>query len=297
MAGPNSKSPAFQFYPGDFLSDSKVMLMSNAAVGCYIKLLCHCWNDGSISTKIEDIAKLCGEHADAMAMLWESIETCFKTHPKDDTKLIHPRLDKERKKQKENRKRRVSAGKKGAKARWESDGNATDLPMAKNGLSSSSSSSSSTTVIKKHPGEKKPAKKPGEIQDTTKALRAWVSEFEKQLNDNPNLEHARDNTILKKLVDTHGLEKVLSKIPHHIAGREYLSIPGFQTVFNSLGISKVGKPTQAGANLETIKNWGENNGSTGVSDGNEHAVNDRIAEGTGGATGSVVPPSPEPIEW
>jgi uncharacterized protein YdaU (DUF1376 family) len=97
-----NKSPAFQFYPGDFLSDSKVMLMSNAAVGCYTKLICHEWKDGSIPKNINDIAKLCGESETEMAMLWQSIETCFNPHPKDATKLIHPRLNKERKKQKEN---------------------------------------------------------------------------------------------------------------------------------------------------------------------------------------------------
>ena len=33
-------SPAFQFYPADFLSYENVMLMSNQEVGCYVKLMC-----------------------------------------------------------------------------------------------------------------------------------------------------------------------------------------------------------------------------------------------------------------
>ena len=53
-----NKSPAFQFYPADFLSDSKVILMSNEEVGCYIKLICHGWLEGSIPSNIEGIALL-----------------------------------------------------------------------------------------------------------------------------------------------------------------------------------------------------------------------------------------------
>jgi hypothetical protein len=46
------QSPAFQFYPQDFLSDDKVMAMNAAARGVYIVLLCHCWlNTNSQTTR------------------------------------------------------------------------------------------------------------------------------------------------------------------------------------------------------------------------------------------------------
>lgn len=41
MANP---SPAFQFYPRDFLSDPAVMMMNNAELGAYVRLLCHAWD-------------------------------------------------------------------------------------------------------------------------------------------------------------------------------------------------------------------------------------------------------------
>ena len=116
--------------------------------------------------------------------------------------------------------------------------------MAKDGSSSSTSTSSSTSVKKtsaKKAVKKKPAKTDDEIQDTTKALRAWITEYESQIKDFPDFSPARDNTILKGLVDTHGLDKVLHKIPHHIKSRKLLTIPGFKTCFNSLGIG--GSPT------------------------------------------------------
>jgi len=234
-----NKSPAFQFYPKDYLSNINVILMSNQARGCYITLMCHEWEaqGKGITNNIEELAKVCCENVDDLTMLWASIEMCFKPHPKDSTKLIHPRLEKERKKQKDNRKKRASAGKKGAKARWKPDSNAIDLPMAKNSLSSSSSIASSTTV-KKASGNKKPGNEKNEINevtDTTKALRAWIAEYENQIKESPDLSPAKDKSILKLLIKTHGLEKVLKKIPYHIAEGKMLSILGFKIRFNDLG--------------------------------------------------------------
>ena len=68
-----NKSPAFQFFPKDFLSDINVVLMSNQARGCYITLISHEWEaqGNGITNKIEDIAKVCGENVEDMAMLME----------------------------------------------------------------------------------------------------------------------------------------------------------------------------------------------------------------------------------
>ncbi len=43
----SNKSPAFQLYPKDVLSDSLAMVMPNDCFGIYMKLLFHDWiNDG-----------------------------------------------------------------------------------------------------------------------------------------------------------------------------------------------------------------------------------------------------------
>tara|TARA_Y100001960_G_C14344146_1_gene666291 strand:+ start:38 stop:490 length:453 start_codon:yes stop_codon:yes gene_type:complete len=148
-----NKAPAFQFYPADYVSDINVILISNQQRGCYWQLMCQEWlsNGKGIPKEVGELARICGESVKDMEKLWEGLEECFIPHPKDESKLIHPRLEKQRNKQKENKKRRVSAGKKGADARWGNDGkaigqpshcdnNANDLPMAKNGSSSSSAS-------------------------------------------------------------------------------------------------------------------------------------------------------------
>ena len=110
-----NKPPAFQFYPSDFLSDENVVLMNNREVGCYVKLLCFCWKQGSIPGDIERIAQLCGETEDVMPELWRNIKPCFRS--KGNDRLIHPRLDRERKKQKEWRKKSSAGGKKSAETR------------------------------------------------------------------------------------------------------------------------------------------------------------------------------------
>jgi len=138
------KSPAFQFYPKDFLSDMNVQIMTNEDVGVYIKLLCHCWLEGSIPSDQKDLTMLAGARK-----ISQKVIKCF---TKKGTVLIHPRLEKEKKKQKEFNKTQSASGKKGAEARWgkgvkgdgDPNGVAITTPMAKNGSSSPSSSSSST---------------------------------------------------------------------------------------------------------------------------------------------------------
>lgn len=161
-------TPAFQFYPADFLSDENVALMTNQAVGCYIKLICYCWREGSIPKQIPQLARLCGEDLDSMLILWKSLKRCFKpARGKDAGRLIHPRLEKERHKQVAFKSDRSRAGRKGAEALWNkkaaetpshtlANGSTQQVamlePMANDGsLSSSSSlslSSSSSSEIK-----------------------------------------------------------------------------------------------------------------------------------------------------
>ena len=163
------RPPAFQFYPADFLADERVMTMTNQELGCYIKLICYCWREGSIPCDVNKIARLCGENGLAMAELWLSLSPCFTeavVPDYDEKRLIQKRLEKERQKQAKYRLDREKAGQKGAEVRWGdkltsengeqngkiaelslSYGLATSEPMANDSSSSSSSSSSSTSSL------------------------------------------------------------------------------------------------------------------------------------------------------
>lgn len=145
-------SPAFQFYPADFLADETVALMPLAARGAYITLLCYCWREGSIPTDMNRLGRLCGIDGSAMAQLWEDIYKCFElinpkqiadaesvtgNKPKHNTedssainsyianaelansRYMHLGLERERIKQREFNRERQESGRRGAESRWQ----------------------------------------------------------------------------------------------------------------------------------------------------------------------------------
>jgi uncharacterized protein YdaU (DUF1376 family) len=150
------KSPAFQWYPSDWLSDMKVRMLSWESRGLYIDLLCYCWREGWIPADSSAIAQLCNCHGLAI------IEPClelFTPHPNDPKKLIHKRLDAEREKQKAFSDERKSSGIKGAQKRWGKNSSAIKQPIAKNSSSSSSSSASADNTPINGSKEKSPIAK------------------------------------------------------------------------------------------------------------------------------------------
>ncbi len=117
MADPDStpgKSPAFQFYPNDFLSDANVIVMTLQERGAYITLLCLCWQQGGLPSDVEKLSRLCGTPAVTFRRLWPAIAPCFRTVA-DGTRLMNPRLEKERKKQRLFRKSQSDKGKLGGR--------------------------------------------------------------------------------------------------------------------------------------------------------------------------------------
>lgn len=147
------KSPAFQFYPADYLADMRVRMLSWASRGLYMDLLCYCWREGWIPSDGSAIAQLSGCHDLAI------IEPClelFESHPNDPKKLVHKRLEEEREGQERRRIERSESGRRGAESKWgkgkkakpksrhgSANGSAINQPMAKDGSSSSTSSSTS----------------------------------------------------------------------------------------------------------------------------------------------------------
>ncbi len=92
------KRPAFQFYPKDFLSDVRVMHMSNTERGIYITLLCICWLEETIPGDIATLSKLARARPDRFTKMWSaSLQKCFCMT--DDGNYRHKRLDEERAKQ------------------------------------------------------------------------------------------------------------------------------------------------------------------------------------------------------
>lgn len=107
-------SPAFQFYPKEFLTDGNVAGMSLQERGAYITLICLCWQEGTIPSDPRRLANMVGLPYRAFARLWPAINVCFRDSQVTG-RLVHPRLEKERVKQEDFRKRQAHA----AASRWD----------------------------------------------------------------------------------------------------------------------------------------------------------------------------------
>ena len=140
------KSPAFQFYPKDFLTDEAVVLMSNEQIGAYIVLLCRAWlSPEGLPSSLDDLARLVKVTPSRFGGIWAGISCKFQQH--EDGRWFNHRLEKIRKEQTAHRAERSESGKRGAAKMWasRSHGSAIQQPLAIDG---SSSSTASATAIK-----------------------------------------------------------------------------------------------------------------------------------------------------
>jgi hypothetical protein len=152
-----AKSPAFQFYPQDWLSDINVVAMSAEEESAYIRLICYCWLQGSIPNNDEYLAKLIKGGSTTVVGV---VKRCFHPHPNDETLLVHPRLEREREKQREWSRKSAAGGQESQKVqrdRRKVKAGSTTPPrvvpecLQPNGNTSSSSSSSSSEDKNKNP--------------------------------------------------------------------------------------------------------------------------------------------------
>lgn len=111
-----TKSPAFQFYPSNFLGSPKVRAMNAAQVGVYWLLCCIEWEHGGFTI---DDARECAESVQVGAaefdVMWVKLSRCFVER---ENRFFSPRLDKERGKQRAWRRKSSRGGKIGMAKRW-----------------------------------------------------------------------------------------------------------------------------------------------------------------------------------
>jgi hypothetical protein len=132
-----SSPPAFQFYARDWLSGTKCRMLTPATRAAYIDLLCLQWLDGRIpdSDDLPAWLNLNGYDPDELDM-----PRLLALFPDGQ----NARLEKERRKQAEYRKKKADAGRKGAKRRWQPDSSANGSAMA-NGIANDGPSSASAS--------------------------------------------------------------------------------------------------------------------------------------------------------
>jgi uncharacterized protein YdaU (DUF1376 family) len=143
-------APAFQFYAADYLSDGNVGIMTIEDEGCYIRLLAYCWREGSIPNDPELQARLCKGIVPSRV-----VQGCFNHPSQDGTRLLHPRLEKERDVQRQWREKSARGGRasahkrKGTKDKSPQQGGCQMVPTKRQPKGNSSSSSSSSNNIYK----------------------------------------------------------------------------------------------------------------------------------------------------
>ena len=151
------KSPSFQFYPKDFLADINVQVMTMEERGVYITMLCSAWIENGIPADPEYIKRLCN-YAEKSNGRWEKIWSIVRPRFYEKKgRLFNHRLDKEKKKQKEWKKKSRLGGLASAESRRNANslmkgGSASLAPKSQPKANSSSSSSSSSSKNNKPPG-------------------------------------------------------------------------------------------------------------------------------------------------
>lgn len=173
-----SKSPAFQFYPKDFLADEKVRVMTLQERGAYVTLLCLCWLEGTLPVDMGRLARLCGVPTATFQRLWPALEACFRVHSERPDRLIQPRLERERRRQATFASEQSERGKRGAAKRWQKDSAAINLPSSEDGgamispMADYSSPSSSPSSSPDSSQKRERAREPLNDGSTTVKMRA-----------------------------------------------------------------------------------------------------------------------------
>ena len=153
------------------MADPNVIGMSNEEVGVYIKLICLMWNTEECSLKndCDFLAKITHSNKEVI----RSLLPCFKVV---NSTLRHKRLDQERFKQDEYRKKCSKAGKKGMKKRWEAAKTLEPykVVITKDNSSSSTSSSNNISTNVDMSEAPKPKIKSKEIDNMLTALKQTI---------------------------------------------------------------------------------------------------------------------------
>lgn len=107
------KPPAFQFYAADFAMDTAGM--SAEQVGVYVRLLCFAWVNEGLPPDRGELARIAGVSKRKLENLWPGLERCWPEN--GDGRLKNPRLERERQKQLDWRRKSAKGGRASGKAR------------------------------------------------------------------------------------------------------------------------------------------------------------------------------------
>ena len=199
-----NQPPAFQWYAKDHLADTRILLMTPAEEGAYVRLLSHCWGDPFCTLPDDDqqLAILSRLGEGWFSGSSEKIRACFEKDPRRPGRIFSPKLRAERKKQASWRAKSREGGIKSGKSRRNKLKGGSSTEGTKNELSGNSSVFSLQSSVK----DLKPTEP--SVQEGVSGLMKFffdqcklIKGFEPQIN-------AVDGKLLKSLLKKYP-EKVL----------------------------------------------------------------------------------------
>jgi len=209
-------TPAFQFYPDDFLGGTQHFTTSE--VGGYIRLLCHQWKHGSIpGDNIDRIATIMGMSRAGAKSAWQVIAEKFK---KDSDGLWrNVKLEKVRAGRAKFAQEQSEKGVKGAAARWQKDGpvdghgysETQPEPSQENGFPNLSSldqsnASKNDALLAERP--------PGDLLAVHQRL------FVEKYGLKPSYDGPKDAAIARKLMKKHGFDGACALLGAYFASTD-----------------------------------------------------------------------------
>ena len=126
--GRNPKSPAYQWYPTDALTDARYAELTYEERGIFHALLDYAWLNDGIPCEPERIARLLRLSQADFDRVWVAVCRCFRAKDGDGSRLVNGRQERERQAQVDNRDTNSTKGKKGADARWGAKPDASTAP-------------------------------------------------------------------------------------------------------------------------------------------------------------------------
>jgi uncharacterized protein YdaU (DUF1376 family) len=199
------KSPAFQFYPKDFLSSTKVQRMSLTEVGAYTMLLAYCWLDGSITADVRELARILKVPPKQFERMWAGpLSECFT--PKSG-RLVNERLEDERRTQAKFRAKMSENGKKGGR------------PKAAGSFGLSQSKADESSAIRNPLSASSSTKKE---QEHTRGLGAEFARFAESYPDDGRNTSALVYGIFAEARQSVALDVMLGALENHKASERWL---------------------------------------------------------------------------
>ena len=110
----SQRSPAFQFYPGEYLASERVALMSFEEEGAYVRALAYSWLNDGIPKDPQRLALVLGKGCSLE--LAQKTAAMFIASPDNPERMVNPRQEQEREKQKKWR----ALSEQGNQSRWQS---------------------------------------------------------------------------------------------------------------------------------------------------------------------------------